>query len=88
MTNEHIETNIVPSVGTHKKHADWNKMRMHVYDELITLAGLNNIKLSDCIEENLEYAMETVLRYGTYGENAKAIHMYMDYFILSKLLEI
>jgi hypothetical protein len=40
------------------------------------------------MEDNLEYAMELILKYGTYAENAKAIHMYMDYFILSKLLEI
>jgi hypothetical protein len=61
---------------------------MQLYDELIELAEINDSKLSDCMEDNLEYAMEIILQFGTYAENAKAIRMYSEYFNICKLLEI
>jgi hypothetical protein len=75
-------------INAHKKHDAWNKKRMEIYDELIELADINDSKLSDSIEHNLEYAMEIILQYGTYAENAKALRMYAEYFNLCKLLEI
>jgi hypothetical protein len=54
---------------------------------LIALAGLDADDLSDCMEDNLEYAMEIILRHGTYGENARALRMYAQYFSLYDLFE-
>lgn len=88
MANESIDTTALSAANTHKKHADWNKKRIQLYDELIALAEIDDDKLSDCIEDNLEYAMEMILHYGTYAENAKAIRMYSEYFNLCKLLDL
>ena len=86
MTNDQIDNTAI--INAHKKHDVWNKKRMQLYDDLIELAEINDSKLSDCMEDNLEYAMEIILQFGTYAENAKAIRMYSEYFNICKLLEI
>ena len=88
MANESIDTAALSAVNLNKKHSDWNKKRIQLYDELIALAEINDSKLSDRIEDNLEYAMEIILQYGTYAENAKAIRMYAEYFNLCSLLDL
>lgn len=85
MANETINSTLT---DLNKKHNEWNKLKSELYNELIILAGINDSKLSDCMEDNLEYAMEIILKYGTYAENAKAIRMYNEYFILCNLLDI
>jgi hypothetical protein len=59
MTNDQIDTTTI--INAHKKHDAWNKKRMEIYDDLIELAGINDSKLSDSIEDNLEYAIEIIL---------------------------
>ena len=88
MANEQIESTSIPINNITKKHSDWYKKRLQLYNDLITLAGINDFKLSDCLDDNLEYAMELILKYGTYAENAKAIRMYNEYFILDILLAL
>jgi hypothetical protein len=83
--NDQIDATTI--INAHKKHDAWNKKRMEIYDELIELADINDSKLSDSIEHNLEYAMEIILRHGTYGENAHALRKYAQYFSLYELFE-
>jgi hypothetical protein len=73
---------------TAEKHNEWCKRKDSLYNEIIALAGIDEIKLSDDKEDNLEYAMEIILNHGTYYENAKAIKMYAQYFNLDELLDI
>ena len=87
MVNGQIENGKVLSALIEEKRGDWNKIRNYLYDQLVSLAGLEADDLSDCMEDNLEYAMEIILRHGTYGENARALRMYAQYFSLYDLFE-
>lgn len=88
MANE-IKTNeMILSSLISEKREEWCKRKHYLYDKIIAMAELNDSKLSDCWEENLEYAIEKILRYGTYAENAKALRMYAEYFNLYELLDI
>jgi hypothetical protein len=87
MISGQVENGHVLSTLVEEKRKDWNKVKNYLYDELISLAGLDPDDLSDCMEENLEYAMEIILRHGTYGENAHALRKYAQYFSLYELFE-
>jgi hypothetical protein len=87
MINEQINNPVLSSVIL-EKHDKWIKAKQYLYNELITLAAIDDHELTDCMDENLEYAMEIILRHGTYRENAKALHMYAQYFSLHNLLDI
>lgn len=88
MTNEHTEHTELSSNAMHKKSPEWYKKRSQIYNDLISLACINDANLTECNEDNLEHAMELILKYGTYAENAKAIRMYNEYFILCNLLDL
>lgn len=87
MNEEQIENAVALSAMVKTKKDKWCKKKRYLYDSLISLAGLNDSKLSDSEIENLEYAMETILHFGTYAENAKALRMYGEYFNLYDLLD-
>ena len=87
MSEEHNENAAVITAIMKNKKDEWCKRRKHLYESLIDLAGLNNSKLTDSEEENLEYAIETILHYGTYAENAKALRMYGEYLNLYNFLK-
>ena len=87
MINEQPNNISVPSLFREKRN-DWLKVKQYLYDELIKLACIDDEELTDCMEENLKYAMEIILRHGTYHENAKALEMYVKYFSLHNLLDI
>ena len=86
MANEQTNTMVLSSM-VHEKHEEWCKRKHYLYDKIIDMAGLSDTKLTDCMEENLEYAMTLILKHGTYSENAKALRMYAQYFNLYDLLE-
>jgi hypothetical protein len=86
MTNEHTEHTELSSNAMNKKYSEWHEKRSQIYNELISMARINDSKLSDCMEDNLEYVMALILKYGTYAENAKAIRMYSEYFNICNLL--
>ena len=86
MTNEQSNT-IALSSMIHEKREELCKRKNYLYDKLILMSGLTDSKLTNDKEENLEYALELILKYGTYAENAKALRMYAEYFNLYDLLE-
>jgi hypothetical protein len=88
MENETKPNDTSLSSLTNKNHEMWCKRKQYIYDKIISMAGLNDSKLSDCMEENLEYALEKILKYGTYAQNAKALRMYAEYFVLYDILGI
>jgi hypothetical protein len=88
MTNEIKPTDTTVSSYMHDKREEWCKRKHYLYDKLISMANLNDSKLSDSMEDNLEWAIERILKYGTYAENAKALRMYAEYFSLYDLLDI
>jgi hypothetical protein len=87
MSEEHTENAVAISAMMKTKKDMWCKKKKHLYESLIALADLNDSKLSDSEEENLEYAMEKILQYGTYAENAKALKMYGQYLNLYDFLD-
>ena len=87
MSEEQMENAVAVSAMMKTKKDKWCKKKKYLYESLIALAGLNDSKLSDSEEENLEYAMEKILHYGTYAENAKALKMYGQYLNLYDFLD-
>ncbi len=85
MANEQIE---LSSDIMDKKTSEWYKKRSQIYDDLINLACINDANLTACNEDNLEHAMELILKYGTYAENAKAIRKYIEYFTIRSILDL
>lgn len=69
----------------HKKN--FCQRKQELYSQIIELSELQDDQLSDCIDKNLELAIEIILKYGSFKDNAKALGLYSRYLSICELLE-